>query len=425
MTQPEAEFDVVVAGGGAAGCAAAVAAARCGARTLLLERYGFLGGAATNAQVLSYCGFYRFGPGAERTVAGVGDDVLAALRAIGAPTEPTLARSGNWIIQIDPEATKLALDRVVAASGAQVWMHALVVDARMDDASRIGAITVASHAGQRSVRAPAFVDASGEATLSVLAGVPLTHDSRRDGGQPASYPVRIGGVARDAVVDRELLTRLIAEHNAGASVPIPRADGGVLVRLPLSGDFWSMAIDLRTNGLDPDDLAAAERLGREQAWQLVTLLRRHPGFEQAHLLATGPQVGVRETRRPLSRQDVQAADLRSGRQRGDGIARASWPMEVHHGPGRASFEPVGGAGHADVPLGALRADGVDNLLLAGRVVGCDAQAYGSLRVMGTGFATGHAAGVAAARIAARADASGGPIDVAAVRGVLKAQGALV
>jgi hypothetical protein len=295
--------------------------------------------------------------------------VLAALRAIGAPTEPTLARSGNWIIQIDPEATKLALDRVVAASGAQVWMHALVVDARMDDPSRIGAITVASHAGQRSVRAAAFVDASGEATLSVLAGVPLTHDSRRDGGQPASYPVRIGGVARDAVVDRELLTRLIAEHNAGATVPIPRADGGVLVRLPLSGDFWSMAIDLRTNGLDPDDLAAAERLGREQAWQLVALLRRHPGFEQAHLLATGPQVGVRETRRPLSRQDVQAADLRSGRQRGDGIARASWPMEVHHGPGRASFEPVGGAGHADVPLDALRADGVDNLLLAGRVVG--------------------------------------------------------
>jgi hypothetical protein len=183
----------------------------------------------------------------------------------------------------------------------------------------------------------------------------------------------------------------------------------VLVRLPLSGDFWSMAIDLRTNGLDPDDLAAAERLGREQAWQLVALLRRHPGFEQAHLLATGPQVGVRETRRPLSRQDVQAADLRSGRQRGDGIARASWPMEVHHGPGRASFEPRGrcrpcrrAAGRPCAPTAWT------TCCWPAAWWGCDAQAYGSLRVMGTGFATGHAAGVAAARMAARAGRLGRP-----------------
>lgn len=420
MTGPQTEFDVVVVGGGAAGCAAAVAAARCGARALLLERYGFLGGAATNAQVLSYCGFYRFGPDAERSVAGVGDEVLAALRAIGAPTGPTLARSGNWIIQIDPEATKLALDRVVAQSGAQAWLHAYVVGATVEG-GRVADVTVASHAGLQRVRARAFVDASGEATLSVLAGVPLSHDSRHDAGQPASFPVRIGGVARDAVVDRALLTRLIAEHNATAEVPIPRADGGVLVRLPLSGDFWSMAIDLRTNGLDPVDLGAAERLGREQAWRFVALLRRHPGFEHAHLLATGPQVGVRETRRPRSRDDVSAADLRDGRRRDDGIARASWPMEVHLGPGRVSFEPVGGAGHADVPLGALRAQGVDNLLLAGRVAGCDAQAYGSLRVMGTGFATGHAAGVAAALAARGTDAG----DARAVRHTLVEQGALV
>ena len=423
-TGAQAEFDVVVVGGGAAGCAAAVAAARCGARTLLLERYGFLGGAATNAQVLSYCGFFRFGPDAVRTVAGVGDEVLAALRAIGAPTDPTLARSGNWIIQIDPEATKLALDRVVAQSGAQAWLHAYVAAASVQD-TRVVDVTVASHAGPRRVRARAFVDASGEATLSVLAGVPLSHDSRLQAGQPASYPVRIGGVARDAVVDRALLTRLIAEHNAGAAVPIPRADGGVLVRLPVSGDFWSMAIDLHTNGLDPEDLAAAERLGREQAWRFVALLRQHPGFEQAHLLSTGPQVGVRETRRPRSRDDVQAADARQGRRRGDGIARASWPMEVHHGPGRASFEPIGGDGHFDVPLGALRAHGVDNLLLAGRVAGCDAQAYGSMRVMGTGFATGHAAGVAAALRAAAADATDGTLDAGDVRRLLQAQGALV
>lgn len=135
-------------------------------------------------------------------------------------------------------------------------------------------------------------------------------------------------------------------------------------------------------------------------------LRQHPGFEKAHLLSTGPQLGIRETRRPRSRQDVTEEDARLGRRRPDGIGRASWPIEVHETRGRARFVALGGEGFFDIPPGALVAEGIDNLFLAGRVIGCDAAALGSIRVMGTAFATGHAAGLSAVFSAGGQSASG-------------------
>jgi hypothetical protein len=413
-------YDVVVVGGGSAGCAAAVGAARVGARTLLVERYGFLGGAATQSQVLSYCGFYKWGDAPERTVAGVGEEVLAGLRSLGLQTEPVRARSGNWIVMIDPEAAKLALDRVVLSSGVELHLHTSLVAAHRSG-SRLDAISVADHRGIRRITAKAFVDASGEASLATFGEVELTQDSGAGHSQPASFPVRLGGVPAEVAVDRKLLTRLIAEYNAASPLlRIPREDGGVLVRLPVSGDFWWMAIDLQTDGLSGASLARAECSAREQAWQFLQVLRRHPGFEHAYLAASGPQIGIRETRRPRSEGDVVAADGRQGRLRSDGIARASWPMEVHVAPGQARFEHIGGVGHFDVPYAALKAQGVHNLRLAGRVVGSDSEAYGSLRVMGTAFATGHAAGISAAL-----EAAGTLADAAAVRTELVRQGALI
>ena len=128
----------------------------------------------------------------------------------------------------------------------------------------------------------------------------------------------------------------------------------------------------------------------------MQLLRRLPGFEKAYIVSTGPQIGVRETRRPRSREDLTGQALAEGLRRADGIGRAAWPMEVHEAPGRARFIDIGGEGFADIPPGALKSADVANLFLAGRVAGADARAYGSSRVMGTAFATGQAAGIMAA-----------------------------
>ena len=164
-------YDVVVAGGGAAGAAAAAGAARMGARVLLVERYGFLGGAATNAQVLSYCGFFACGDPPRAVVGGVGADLLAELRKLGLDTAPVRAKSGNWIVMLDPEAAKLAFDRLVLAHDVALELHTRVVAAGRGGA-RLTHVTLADHRGLRDVHAACFVDASGEASLAALAGVP-------------------------------------------------------------------------------------------------------------------------------------------------------------------------------------------------------------------------------------------------------------
>jgi len=416
---PIERYDVVVAGGGAAGVAAAVGAARAGARTLLVERYGFLGGAATNALVLSYCGFFTPGEPVVRTIGGVGAELLAGLSALGFEITPVRSKSGNWIVILDVEAVKLALDRLVLGAGVTLNLNTRLVAAARSGSS-IDAVTVADHRGLRDIEAAAFVDASGEASLAAFGAVPMSQPGGREAQlQPASFPIVIDGVPPDAPFDRELMTRLIERYNATAALPIARADGGPVFRLPFSHNMWWMTIDIATDGISGDDLARAETSAREQAWACVALLRQHPGFEQAHLAASGPQIGIRESRRPRSVRDVTAADGREGRRTPDGIARASWPMEIHEGPGRARFVPIGGAGFFDVPHGALQPVGVDNLRLAGRVIGADREAYGSVRVMGTAFATGHAAGVSAALHARGVD------DVATVRRVLLEQAALI
>jgi len=411
--------DVVVVGGGAAGCAAAVAAARLGARVLLVERYGFLGGAATNAQVLSYCGFHAAGPTPRAVVAGIGRDVLDGLAGRGFPVEPVRSKSGNWIVMIDPEAVKVTLDELVVAHGVATMLHTRLVGV-VRDGARLAAVVVADHAGLHEIRAGAFVDASGEADLAASAGVAMG----QPGGpgarvQPASLPVRIGGVAPGVELDRAVMTALVAEHNATADVPITRPDGGVLARLPGSGDVWWMAIDVATDGLGGADLARAEMAARAQAWANLAVLRRHPGFERAHVIATGPQLGIRESRRPRAVRDASGDDARHGARRTDAIARAGWPMEVHEAPGRTRFVPLGGDGFFDVGVDALRVPDVDNLWLAGRVIGADADAYGSVRVMGTAFATGQAAGVAVAL------QQQGGLAVERLQAALRAQHALI
>lgn len=413
-------YDVVVVGAGAGGIAAAVGAARAGARTLLVERYGFMGGAATNAQVLAYCGFFLRGDKARQAVMGVGQELLLELKTIGVDVAPTVSKSGYWIIMLDPEATKLAFDRLARRNAVDVCLHTRLAGAKVED-GRIRAIQIIDHSGTTTVEASAFVDASGEATLATLAGVPLSQPGGDAHLQPASLPVRIGGVPDDVVFDRVLMAELIREHNETAAVPILRADGGVVSRIPLTNDIWWMAIDLDTDGITGESLTAAEFKARELAWRNLEVLRRHPGFEKAYLVSTGPQIGIRETRRPSSRADASEADGIAGQRYADAVARAAWPMEVHEAPGRARFIDIGGEGFFDIRAGAIEAAGLRNLCLAGRVIGADPGAYGSVRVMGTAFATGHAAGVSAALKAGGSTAAG----VEALRKALEGQGALV
>jgi glycine/D-amino acid oxidase-like deaminating enzyme len=413
-------YDVVVAGGGAAGVAAAVGACRRGARTLLVERYGFLGGQAANANVLSYCGFYARGDACRMVVSGVGADVLAKLAALGFDVAPIRAPSGNWIVMLDPEAIKYAVDRIVTLGGVDCRLHCSLTGAHRSS-ERIEAVSLLDGNGRLDVEAAAFVDATGDANLGFAAGVPLIRELqplRRC--QAASFPVRFCGVAPDLVVDRSALAALMSDFKNDSDTGYVRPEGGHFVRLPGSNDLWWMGIDLISDGLDSADLGKAERTGRELAWRFLELLRaRLPGFRNAHIAATGPQLGIRDSRQLQTRYRISDNDVLSGRLRDDGVALGCWPAEIHNGTGGPKFQSVSGDGTYHIPLDALHALGCDNLWVGGRVIGGDEQAYGSLRVMGTAFATGQAAGVAAA-FAAEGD--GAPVDQSVRRELLN-QGA--
>lgn len=392
-------YDVVVAGGGIGGVSAAIGAARSGAKTLLVEKYGFLGGAATNASVLSFCGLYQRGGGHKPVAAtgGASDLVLSEIEKLGVTTVPRQnPRTGHWLVYLEPESLKLALDRSLAAAGLEVLFHARAVDT-VTSAGRLDHIVLHCHEGRVGVAADSFVDATGDAHVARLAGV-----SRRVGDgagtlQPFSSPIRVGGLAAGVVIDRDKLAAALADYNRSGAYPTNRPNAGFFAPIPNSADIWWMIIDYPADGATSATLSAAERYARAAAQDYVVVLRNsQPACRNALLVQTGPQVGIRESWHVDTEDRITEDDLLAGRTRADGVARAAWPMEDHAVIGRPTFTPIGGDGFAHVPLGCLKAKGLSNLYLAGRTIGADPRAYSSIRVMGTAFATGFASGIAAA-----------------------------
>ena len=396
-SRPETHYDVIVAGGGAGGVGAALGAAQAGASVLLVEKYGFLGGAATSSNVLAYCGFFMQGAEPVKAISGVADLVLDELRGLGLNCEPFSSPTTlNWIIPLEPEAVKLALDRILQSHGVNVLLHSRVAAATRT-AERLEAVTLAAMDGRRRVVGEAFVDATGDANLALVAGLPCRIGNDAGHLQAATGPIRVGGRDRSIPVDRSAIIAAFKEYNKCGAYPTARLDGGIYTEVPCTGDMWWMMYDHGLRDLSSDSFTQAEQSSRAAAHAYVEVLRNNvPGFENAYLLHTGPQIGIRESRHPPARYELTKDDLLKGRQRPDGVARAAWPIEDHTVPGRPVYQSIGVAGYADIPLDCMRARGLENLFYAGRTIGSDPAAYASVRVMGTAFATGEAAGKAAA-----------------------------
>lgn len=422
MSKQNNAYDVVVAGGGAGGVGAAIGAAQAGARVALVEKYGFLGGAATNAQVLAYCGFYHQGDTPIKAVSGVGEQLLDEMRKLGVDCAPYHSpTTSNWIVLLDPEKLKVALDRLLAAHGVDVMLHSRVAAAERTG-SAIERVTVAAMDGRFHLSARSYVDASGDANLALVSGVPMRVGDGEGRVQAYTMPLRIGGIAPGTKINRDEMRAAVDVYNSENEHQIHRTDGGIYTRVPTSTDFWWLIIDRDMPDLSWQSFTRAEQSAREMGLALVDVLRKSvSGFEGAWMAQTGPQIGVRETRHPAARYEVCHDDVVSGRLHPDGVARAAWPIELHSEAGKPIYEHIGGAGYYHIPLDALQAQGLDNLWYAGRVIGADPKAYGSTRVMGTAFATGEAAGVAAALTAK----NGAAPEAAEVRTVLEKNGALI
>lgn len=436
------EVDVLIIGGGPAGVSAAVAAARAGGTVFLVERHGFLGGMWTAGMVLTLAGYNSWLRPYQRCVAGIPGEWLARATALGGAED-----NESWVLNSDPEVMKLVADQLLAEAGVRCLFHTWAAHPVMSG-QHVRGVFVENVEGRTAILAKVTIDCTGNGDVLARAGA---HWEKGRTLQPMTMPFRVGNVDLDPAVDHSAPVRIpigpdpqLLQEPLLSAYASRRRDvtvdqeamrqGRAWNELPAYGGPWFGGLEkdvvwvnttrIHGDASDAAELTRAEIQGRKDTAAVVAYFRAHvAGFENARLLQTSTQIGVRETRRLIGRYMLTADDIRGRPQFADSVAVGCWPIDVH---------PAGEVGiHAmyvplpyQIPFRCLVPQNVGNLLVAGRCVSVTREALGSVRVGATCSALGQAAGVAATLSAQQGIQ---PIDVDArlLREVLISQGAIV
>jgi len=439
------ETDVLVVGGGPAGLGAAVAAADAGARVVLAERYGFLGGNATAALVMPLMSFHTqahtperkgaatllptdHGPG-EPVVAGVLRRLLERLVNAGGAIPPSLAT--GYTVPFDPEWFKLIALELLDEAGVNFLFHAFASGVLPGNEG----VVFETKSGPLAIRAKVIVDCTGDADVAVQAGAPC-EIGRADGlAQPMTLMFRVTEFHRAAfeAYVRENpkewrgvhgLWALVRRATEEGKLDLPREDM-LFFATPHDNEVSVNSTRVtRVLGTDVWDLSYAEWCSRRQMRQIEAFLRRYvPGFEDSYIVQSGVQIGVRETRRVMGEYQLNVNDVLGARKFDDAIARGAYPVDIHNPKGSGTLLKRLPPGEAyDIPLRCLLPRNTQRLIVAGRCISGTHEAHSSYRVMPIVMATGQAAGVCAA-IASREGKTPREVSVRAVQRELLRQGA--
>jgi len=394
-------YQVVVAGGGPSGLIAALASARSGANTLLIERYGFLGGNGTAGLMTCYNGFRNQRPPEKlQTVKGIPAEYIAEIVRLGG-----VADSDNYTRQFqhdvstgdlpycvgfDPEAAKVAALNMVRKDGVNLRLHSWIVGPMLDGA-RVTGVIVESKSGRQAIAADIVVDATGDGDVAAHAGAPFMSPAEKGDRMGMSLMYRLGGLPAS----------------------VEGSYGGIRIRDRVVK--WGPGFG--GDGLDVQNLTRAEVGTRLNLWDRIEDLRKKPGMESVYLLQTATGIGVRETRRILGECVVTERDAIKGTRFPDVIAISSNPMPSYHGR-RFFFDHEG----FDIPYRSLVPRKIEGLLLTGRCISCEQAPFQSARSMAPAMAIGHASGCAAA-MAAKSQVPPRELDVQALQRLLLSQNA--
>ena len=447
-------WDVIVVGGGTAGAIAGIAAARAGAKTLVVEALGSLGGSGTNAQVTPLMRNVSSGQNLNR---GITDDLKSRLLARG-DGAVDLNKNDNWF---NPEAMKFVLERMLVEAGGEILYHSQFVAPVVKDAGlehkHVSSIVVHNKDGLCNLEANSFIDSTGDADVCVRAGAPFDAGDGEGLHQSMSLRFILGGVSLDR------LCGFLAHHGQGQESarfmhfwmvwdkksslePLFRqavADGVLLERdgdyfqgfsvpgMPGCISFNCPRLDAEINdGADAWTLSRAQVDGKLAIDRLLNFCRRYlEGCEDSFIASYAPMVGVRETQRVRGEYVLTLEDILECKTFEDAICRNHYPVDIHTPRGKKLVHERTGdfpyfkpdAFH-EIPLRSIIPLGLENVLVPGRCASATFEAQSAIRVQQNCHSMGEAAGLAAAWMSAR-DLTAREIDGLELRAALKAQGA--
>lgn len=399
------EADIVVVGAGISGISAALEAAKLGRRVVLVDAGQQLGGQSTGSMLGTFCGFYSNGPEPYRVVYGMVDAMFAHLKREGAFH---LRRGRNSFIPLYQEQVLVRwIEQAVHDAGIEALLGATLLEVRRDG-GRIVSLDLATRFGRIELRGRGFVDASGDAALSYLAGFECREPVSPIMGT-LMFTLEGFDEAAALQLDRWAMQKRLGEQ--GGKYGLVRRDGFVFA-FPGKAHATVNMTHVETP-LDAAGYARAQAEGRAQADRVVAFLRgEYPAaFSQARVRQYG-FLGIRQTRWIVGRHSLQVDEVRQGLKPADAILRCSWPVELHDRPEDVHWEEFGDDHLHYVPFRAMVPRDADNLVAAGRCIDGDPAALSSVRVMGPCVAMGAAAAQALDLAGA---GSVGQIDISALQ----------
>ncbi|MBQ2818158.1 MAG: FAD-dependent oxidoreductase [Clostridia bacterium] len=416
------KYDLIVVGGGFAGVAAAVSAAKNGTDVLLIEKYNALGGAAVNCLVMPFMNYMtedKKNNGRINLSGGLFLEIVSEMNKISGDSKNT--------VRLDEEILKLVLNRLCLKYGVNLLFNSTVTDV-IRDGRKIVSVQVLGKSKKMELFADNFIDATGDAELSMLAG--CTYQLGRESDnlcQPMTLCFRMSGVDKEKYhKNLPKINPLYNEFKQKGLIKNPREDVLIFENYNDGVLHFNTTRIVKRDPTDPFDITAAEIEAREQVFEMHKFLKENiEGFENSRVLSTALQIGIRESRKVEGEYTLTQEDLKSLARFPDAIAAGNYDIDIHNPEGAGTSHYYFGPGQwYEIPYRCLVPKALDNMLVAGRCISSTHEAQASYRIMPFCCELGQAAGTAAA-VAQKDGVLMRNADIAKVQSILREEGFVI